>query len=375
MDKRLLEIKKRMNAILDGAETENRALSEDEKKEFDALKLEKDVIAVRIEKRNLGIVDSVEVQTRDLAFAEVAYGLRNNCVGGKYDSVVRSNGLDIPVTRSTTIMNTPGADPLVPVTIGEVIEPLEKGLILHKVGCKFQYGLKGKFVLPIVSGVEATIEDENAEVNDSKIDISKLEPTPKRVTISIPVSNDAVDQTNGALRSIVLKGIQMSIERLLNRWQFSPTRITAKASDGVFVKSAPNMTFVDTPSWKDVCQLKAAVLKEGVQIDGTACYVCSASMQADLESTPRESGDSRMIMEDGKINGYPVYTTEYIGDDLLGFGIFSYSLIGQFGQMRLTVDPYTGAKKNVTNFVLNTKFEQLPVRPEAFAIAKKAAAK
>lgn len=47
--------------------------------------------------------------------------------------------------------------------------------------------------------------------------------------------------------------------------------------------------------------------------------------------------------------------------------------LGNVGEMRLTVDPYTGAKKNLTYFVLNTKFDELPVRPEAFAIAKKKA--
>ena len=119
--------------------------------------------------------------------------------------------------------------------------------------------------------------------------------------------------------------------------------------------------------------MKASVLKAGVPADATACYVCSAFTYADLESTPREAGSSRMILEDGKINGYPVFSTEYIGDDILGFGIFSYALVGQFGEMRLTVDPYTGAKKNLTYFALNTKFDELAVRPEASAIAKKKA--
>ena len=236
-----------------------------------------------------------------------------------------------------------------------------------------QSGMYGKWILPVVSGVEATIEYENAEVNDSKIDISKLTPSPKRCSLSVPVSNDAIDETNFALRDIVLVQITMALQRLLNKWMFSPEKITSKASNGVFVKETPNIEYTTALSWKDVCRLKASVLKQGVPADATSCYVCSASTYADLESTPRESGSSRMILEDGKINGYPVFTTEYISDNILGFGIFSYALVGQFGEMRLTVDPYTGAKKNLTYFVLNTKFDELPVRPEAFAIAKKKA--
>ena len=63
--------------------------------------------------------------------------------------------------------------------------------------------------------------------------------------------------------------------------------------------------------------------------------------------------------------------TEYIGDDVLGFGIFNYELVGQFGKMHMIVDPYTGAKKNLIYFVLNTDFDMLTVRTEAFAVAKK----
>lgn len=40
--------------------------------------------------------------------------------------------------------------------------------------------------------------------------------------------------------------------------------------------------------------------------------------------------------------------TEYIGDGVLGFGIFNYELVGQFGKMHMIVDPYTGAKKTLS---------------------------
>ena len=41
--------------------------------------------------------------------------------------------------------------------------------------------------------------------------------------------------------------------------------------------------------------------------------------------------------------------------------------------MDLVIDPYTGAKSNVVNFVLNTDYDIVVARPEAFAIAKKKA--
>ncbi|MDL2230545.1 phage major capsid protein, partial [Alistipes sp. OttesenSCG-928-L06] len=234
-----------------------------------------------------------------------------------------------------------------------------------------QYGMVGAWQFPIVAGIEATIEDENAEVNDTKIDISKISPSPKRVTLAIPVSNRAIDQSNNALLSIVRSQMSMGLARLLNKWMFSPEKITAKASEGCFVNPKTKATYTDSITWKDAIMLKGSVMKQGVIFDGTPAYVCSASVYADLESTPRDAGSGLMILQDGKINGFPVFITEYIGDDCLGFGIFSYQLVGQFGQMRMIFDPYTGAKKNLVYFVLNTDFDMLTLRPEAFGILTK----
>ena len=61
---------------------------------------------------------------------------------------------------------------------------------------------------------------------------------------------------------------------------------------------------------------------------------------------------------------------------MLGFGVFSYELVGQFGDMRMTVDSTSAAvaKKNLTYFVFNTDFDMLTLRPEAFAVGKTTAA-
>lgn len=281
------------------------------------------------------------------------------------------NEIVVPTTRA--IQDTASVAPLVPVTIGDIVEPLEKGLILSKVGCKMQYGMVGDWILPVVAGIEATIEDENAEVADTTIDIGKMKPTPKRVALAIPVSNRAIDQSNSALLEIVRKQLTLGLTRLLNKWMFTPSKITEKASEGCFVQAmtAPAITAAASGfTWKDVIKLKGKVMKTGVVFDSTAAYVCSATTYADLEATPRDAGSGRMILENGQINGFPVFMTEFIGDGVLGFGIFSYELVGQFGKMRITVDPYTGAKKNLVYFVLNTDFDMLTVRAEAFGVAK-----
>lgn len=165
--------------------------------------------------------------------------------------------------------------------------------------------------------------------------------------------------------------ITQGLQRLLNRWMFSPTKITSKASNGCFVKDAPTLVVGTSYTWANVTGLEALVLATGVQFDTTAAFVCSASTLGELKSTPKSTGTGTMICENGMIDGFPVFTTEYIGDGKLGFGIFSYEMVGQFGQMSLIVDPYTLADSNITRFILNTDFDMLSLRTEAFGIAQK----
>lgn len=373
---RIAEINTRMGELADALESEKRGMSTDEKAEKDALVQEKEILQLRTERALGGYQPTEQEVTNERAFAEaVSAAYNKRSVPEEYRGFMDGNAIDVPVTRAAAVQDSGTVTPLIPLTIGEIIQPLEKGLILSKVGCKMQYGLVGDWALPVVAGIEATIMDENAEVADSKIDITKLSPSPKRVTLAIPVSNRAIDQSNNALLEIVRTQMTLGLTRLLNKWMFQTTKIVAKASDGCFVSAATTPAVVTAAgadfNWKDVIKLKGSVMKTGVIFDGTAAYVCSATTYADLEATPRDAGSGRMILEEGKINGFPVFMTEYIGDDVLGFGIFNYELVGQFGKMRIIVDPYTGAKKNLVYFVLNTDFDMLTTRTEAFGIAKK----
>lgn len=375
---RIAEIHTRLGEMADALELQKRSMTPEEVSEKEALVQEKEILQLRAERMisNEPVAES-EMRIESAFAGAVASFVHNRSLPEGCEGIMNGNSIEIPLTRagSSIIQDTSTVGPLIPITIGEIIQPLEKGLILSLVGCRMQYGLVGDWVLPVVAGIEATIEDENAEVADSKIDITSIKPSPKRVSLAIPVSNRAIDQSNNALREIVTTQMTMGLHRLLNKWMFQTTKITAKASDGCFVKAAATPAVVTAAGalfgWKDVVALKGSVLKTGIVFDGTAGYVCSASTYAELESTPKDAGSGLMILENGKINGFPVFMTEYIGEDVLGFGVFNYELVGQFGKMHMIVDPYTGAKKNLVYFVLNTDFDMLTVRTEAFGIAKK----
>lgn len=356
---RIFEINTRIGELADSIETEKRELTPEEITERDGLVNERERIKLDLAREGVTLDVPVE-QTRALAFEDIVNGIRERAVPDEYRSFVE-NGKDI-ILRAGQDSSTVGA--ITPLTIGDIIKPLEQGLILGKVGAKMQYGMDGAWQFPIVAGVEAKVVGEDVKVSDSKIDIDKIAPKPKRVSIRIPVTYQAQNRSAGRLLSIVQEQISMSLTRVLNRWMFEPTALSG-TDGGCFVNPKTKLTSTGK-AWKDAIALKGAVMKTGIVFDGSPAYVCSASTYADLESTPRDAGSGLMVIENGKINGFPVFITEFIGENILGFGVFSYMLVGQFGTLRLTVDPYTQADQDRIVFTLNTEFDMLPLRTEAF---------
>lgn len=367
-------IKEQMRTLLSTAKGEKRSLSEDEQSKFNELLGRKNQLTIDEALRGLESEKAQNLTVNKRAvFAQALYDVCNHRSLDEYGSFADAKGLNFSM-RSDQTTTTTTASSMIPVTIGDVIKPLEKGLIIHKLGIKMQYGLVGELVFPTLGAFEATIEGENTKINATKLDIGNLKAKPWRVGVSVPVSNDAIDQTNDALFDITIEQLSLAVARILNRVMFSSIKV-GQASNGVFVKETANVEYESAITFEDVVSLETEVMDAGVDVsDGTAAYICNPKVYGKLKTTRIEAGSPEMVLKDGMMNGYPVYMTNYMGADELGFGVFSNVGVGQWGKVRLTVDDMSLADTNETKFTHNSKYDIVVARPESFAIAKKKAA-
>lgn len=367
-------IKEQMRNLLSGAKSEGRSLTDDEQTKFNDLLSRKNQLTIdealrslEAEKANLGV-------NKRAMFAKAIYDVCNHRSLSEYGDFADAKGLNFAMRAETPVVNdTTTAASMIPVTIGDVIKPLEKGLIIHKLGLKMQYGLIGELVFPTLGAFEATIEGENTKLNATKLDIGNLKAKPWRVGVSVPISNDSIDQTNDSLFDITVEQLSLAVSRLLNKVMFSSVKI-GEASNGVFVKETANVEYDGALTFENVVALETDVMDAGVDVsDGTAAYICSPKVYGKLKTTRIEAGSPEMVLKDGMMNGYPVHMTNYMSADELGFGVFSNAGVGQWGKIRLTVDDISMADTNETKFTHNSKYDIVVARPEAFAIAKKKA--
>ena len=201
---------------------------------------------------------------------------------------------------------------------------------------------------------------------------------------------------------------------------------------GPFAKAsvqAKKVTLSSTPTFQELnAQMKAKVLESG--IEGSHLYwIMTKSQAAILEGTPiNANGIFVPMLQNGMLCGLPVYTTNAIrkteveyykatvsngtttwakqssavqnptfkvsGDsadnalatltgvanndtaevtiitEFIGLGDWRYQPMGLFGSIRFTVDPYSQARKDAVDFVLNCDYGTKTLREEAFILGQ-----
>ena len=225
-----------------------------------------------------------------------------------------------------------------------------------------------------------------------------------------------------------------SIRLLLNKILFSTAKVNgATHLEGPFVgKKATAIALSNVPTFKQLnAGMKAAVLETGIEGE-SLCWVMTKSMQAILEGEPiNTKGVYIPMIQNGMLCGLPVYTSNAIrenavqyqkynstgtkwetysiqqedtvsydvaGDTLehalakisepengqiakvtvvtefIGLGDWRYQPMGLFGTIRFIVDPYSKARQDSVDFILNTDYGTKCLRPEGFILGKVAPA-
>lgn len=257
--------------------------------------------------------------------------------------------------NETTNMASAG----LPVTIVDLLRPLESELIYDKLGIRVATGVRGQIQWPALNtAVEATVGGEHDEVEKKALDFSKITAVPVKLGLSIAVSNEAINDAAFDLRGTVVTELGAAIARTLNNRVLALAAPAAKPNFvGPLVSHKQTVAFAGTvPTYAEIKGLKGKVLKSKASMAGF-CYVMDAEMYAALEATPKDAGSGRFIIENGKIDGDLVFITDiaaYSGK--VAAGCFAYEALNQHGDMYFVVDPYTRASRNETVFTVNADF-------------------
>lgn len=270
-------------------------------------------------------------------------------------------------SRATVSVTSEGQNVVV-TDFENILDPLRGNTVLTAAGAKVYSGLVGDIQLPILNPGNVTWEGENALAQDAAYSTSMVKLSPKRITAFVPVSLQLLAQDSvgveAAIRNDIMKAIAEKVEATI----LSDNDGTA-GPKGMFYNVSP--TTVTT--FANLTSVEAAV--EGANVMGACKYIVTPTAKAALRNLPMSAKTTRLVMENGEIDGTPAYVSTLLKDTTnqanILYGDFSNLAIGQWGGVQLdVVRDSASLKYGMVNVIVNAYFDAKVIRPVAFAAAK-----
>ena len=382
LDKKEL-LKKRAEEIISGAEKEVRKLNAGEQVEFDTLTKEVadiDIQIRKIEEDNLKqTTHTTNTMKEKFSLLKAINDVANNRQLDERAQEVVTAGISemrkagqsysgqivLPIEERANIqatVATAGQENVAEDKLG-ILEPLRASLVLAQAGASYMTGLVGNVSIPVYSGSNVGWAGEVTAASDGAGTFSEVNLEPKRLTAYIDVSKQFLIQDSNSAEEMLKRDIVSAISNKLEATILGTAAGSATQPAGLL-----NGVTADTAAvtYTDFVNMEATLEKANVR--GDIKFIVSPSAKAVLKTTAvgGTKSDFNMIMKDGEVNGYPVLCTSAVADKGIVYGNFSDLVIGQWGGIDLTVDPYTQAAKGKVRLVINAYFDAKPRRAEAF---------
>lgn len=400
-------LKTRCKAIVDGAKTEMRMLSQDELNEIDSNKdrisgidveirsIEnqlksydslldfntKKVNEMKVEERNVTIGESRErvsllkmidkaASHRNFSDAEEEFISRGKALNA---SAGLATSGDIQIATESRAAFTVGTDhnDVVATDIQNILDPLRAKNILVQAGAKFLTGLRGDIQYPILSGANVGWLAETASAADGAGSISAVSIQPKRLSAYIDISKQFLAQDSADCEAAILRDIVNAVNDKLEA-----TVLGKESDDPAHFSLFYNQTPTAITNYAGLCNLEASV--ENANIFGKMSYLVSPGAKAALRGMAKSTKVTQLVLEGGDIDGTPVYSSTNVGKGVgsgtpfvqsgnLIYGDFTNLVIGQWGGLDLTIDTVTQAVAGKVRVIINAFFGVGVLRPQAFA--------
>lgn len=369
------QLKRKAEEIISTAEKELRKLNDKENDELNSIKKEiadLDSQIKGIENRNSKTNNTMEKFSLLKAINDVA---NNRQLDERAQSVVNegitemrkagqsySGQIVLPMEMRSDIqatVATAGQENVAEDKLG-ILEPLRANLVLVNAGASYMTGLIGDVSIPAYSGSNVGWAGEISTATDGAGTFSEVTLSPKRLTAYIDVSKQFLIQDSNSAEDMLKRDIVAAISNKLEA-----TVLGSAAGSNTQPAGLLNGVVADsaTVTYKDVVAMEANL--ENANVRGDIKFIVSPSAKADLKTTVKGTTDN-FLMEGNELNGYPVICTSAVADKGVIMANWSDLVIGQWGGIDLTVDPYTQAANGKVRLVINAYFDAKPRRAEAF---------
>ena len=359
----------RAKEIVELCKTEVREMTEDEEKEFNSLREEIDAKKEELKSLQEKLAqyekELPKEEEEEIEKNNTNRNMKKNSLIKEIRNAIDSNKKSFNINAETRTMQVTGDsgvhDEVVETEIEGILEPLYAKSVLTQLGARWYSGLpKGDIQVPVMGkgsvGWEGEIDDAGATGNT----FTTVKLQPKRLSAYVDISKQLLAQDTIGVEAAIRRDIVNALNDKLEATVFGTAAGDSTKPAGLFY----NAEETNIDNYAGLCQFEAAL--DDANVNGTKKYLMGNTAKATFRSMIKGTNNSGMILEANQIDGTPMINTSNVSTKKFAYGDFNYLAIGSWGDIEITVDPYTQATKGCIRLVINAYFDAKVLRPEAF---------
>jgi len=237
---------------------------------------------------------------------------------------------------------------------GDFIDVLRNKSSVMNAGATMLRGLQGNVVIPkkTAASAAAWIATEGGNSGETEFTTGSISLSPKVIGGHTEMTRLMLQQSSLDVENLVRNDLSEAIALAIDLGALAGSGSSGQPT-GISATSGINTTTfaAAVPTFGELVAMESAVSADNA-LQGNLRYIAKPSDWGNLKTVDKASSFGQMIVgSDGQINGYDVVRSNQVTAGDYYFGNFADLLIGLFGSLDVTVDPYTHSKSGTIRIV------------------------
>lgn len=237
---------------------------------------------------------------------------------------------------------------------GDFIDVLRNSSSVMQAGARMMPGLVGNVSIPKKTAASSAgwISTEGGPASESEPTFGSVTMTPKTVGAFSDMTRQLILQSTPSIEALVRDDLTQAMALAIDAGALKGTGLSGQPT-GIYSTVGINAdTFTGAlPTWAEIVGLETLVAEDNALL-GNLSYIAPAGLYGALKTTAKANNQAIFAVDpDGTMNGYRTIVSNQATAGYLLFGNFSDLLIGMFGGLDLTVDPYTASTTGTVRVV------------------------
>ena len=236
----------------------------------------------------------------------------------------------------------------------EFIDVLRNQSSVMQAGARMLPGLVGNVAIPKKTAASSSgwISTEGGAASESEPTFGTVSMTPKNVGAFTDMTRQLILQSTPAIEQLVRDDLTQALALAIDKGALEGTGLSGQPT-GILATSGvnkPTNFAAAVPTFAEMVALETAVAEDNA-LFGNLAYITDAATYGGLKTKAKDAGSGMFVLEGGQANGYNVIRTQQATAGNVYFGNFADCMIGMWGGLDLTVDPYTASTTGTVRIV------------------------